>query len=112
MERRIDEERRASRRIAFAYVIPTFHNPTGRVMSEERRRQVLDVAGAHGLPVIEDNAYRDIVLDGPPPPPSLLALAGHRGVIQLSSFSKSLGPGLRLGWLSADAGTVARLEAS
>lgn len=112
MERRIDEERCAGRRIAFVYVIPTFHNPTGRVMSRERRLLLLKVAAAHGLPIIEDNAYRDIVLDGGSPPPSLLALAGHRDVIQLSSFSKCLAPGLRLGWLSADAATVERLEAS
>jgi enduracididine biosynthesis enzyme MppQ len=112
MARRIDEERRAGRRVAFVYVIPTFHNPTGRVMSKERRLHLLEVAAAHELPVIEDNAYRDIVLDGAEPPPSLLSLAGRRGVIQLSSFSKCLAPGLRLGWLSADAATVARLEAS
>jgi enduracididine biosynthesis enzyme MppQ len=112
MERRIDEERRAGRRIAFVYVIPTFHNPTGRVMSRERRLRLLEVASAHRLPIIEDNAYRDIVLDDGAPPPSLLSLAGRRDVIQLSSFSKCLAPGLRLGWLSADAGTVERLEAS
>ena len=112
LQRRIDEQRRAGRRIAFVYVIPTYHNPTGRVMSPERRLQLLEVAGAHQLPIIEDNAYRDIVLDDAPPPPSLLSLAERRQVIQLSSFSKCLAPGLRLGWLSADAGTVERLEAS
>jgi enduracididine biosynthesis enzyme MppQ len=111
MARRVDEERRAGRRVAFAYLIPTFHNPTGRVMSHERRLRLLEVAGAYRLPIVEDNAYRDIVLDEAPPP-SLLSLSGYQGVIQLSSFSKCLAPGLRLGWLSADAGTVERLEAS
>jgi 2-aminoadipate transaminase len=112
MERRIDEQRRAGRRVAFIYLIPTFHNPTGRVMSRERRLRLLEVAGAYQLPIIEDNAYRDIVLDDATPPPSLLSLAERRHVIQLSSFSKCLAPGLRLGWLSADAGTVERLDAS
>src|SRR2546429_2508708 len=111
MERRLDEERRAGRRVAFVYVIPTFHNPTGRVTSRERRLRLREVAAAQRVPVVEDTAYRDIALDEPPPP-SLLALAGQRGVIQLSSFSKCLAPGLRLGWLSADANTVERLEAS
>jgi enduracididine biosynthesis enzyme MppQ len=110
--RRLGEARAAGRRVAFVYVIPTFHNPTGRVMSVERRRRLLEIADAHGLTIVEDNAYRDIVLDGAAPPPSLLSLAGHRGVIQLSSFSKCLAPGLRLGWLSADADTAGRLEAS
>lgn len=111
MERRLHEARRASRRVAFVYVIPTFHNPTGRLMSRERRLRLVEVAHAHGVPIVEDNAYRDITFDGAPPP-SLLALAGQRGVVQLSSFSKCLGPGLRLGWLAADAGTVERLEGS
>jgi 2-aminoadipate transaminase len=112
LQRCIGEERRAGARIAFIYVIPTFHNPTGGLMSRERRRQLLEVTIAHRLPIVEDNAYRDIVLDEAEPPPSLLSLAGGRDVIQLSSFSKCLAPGLRLGWLSADAGTVERLEGS
>ncbi|WP_416520570.1 aminotransferase class I/II-fold pyridoxal phosphate-dependent enzyme [Streptomyces achromogenes] len=88
--------------VAFVYLTPTFHNPTGTVAGEQRRRELLAVAAWHGVPIVEDDAYAELSLDRPAPPPSLAALAGRRGVIRLGSFAKTLGPGLRLGWLEAE----------
>ncbi|MBD0693800.1 hypothetical protein BG452_14100 [Streptomyces sp. CBMA123] len=87
--------------VAFGYLTPTFHNPTGTVAGEPRRRELLAVAARHGVPIVEDDAYAELSLDRTAPPPSLAALAGRQGVIRLGSFAKTLGPGLRLGWLEA-----------
>ncbi|SEC28674.1 aminotransferase class I/II-fold pyridoxal phosphate-dependent enzyme [Streptomyces sp. TLI_105] len=88
--------------VAFVYLTPTFHNPTGTVAGEARRRELLAVAARHGVPIVEDDAYAELGLDRIALPPSLAALAGRRGVIRLGSFAKTLGPGLRLGWLEAE----------
>src|SRR5919108_1483696 len=74
---------------AFLYTIPTFQNPSGRTLSLERRRQVLELARAHGLLVIEDDPYGLVSFDGAPPPP-LYELAGGEGVVHSSSFSKTI----------------------
>ncbi len=104
----IDRERRVGRRIAFLYLIPTFHNPTGRVMTLDRRLAVLAVAAAGDVTIIEDVAYRELGFERPLPS-SLLALSEGGDVIQVASFSKSLAPGLRLGWITTDAGRVQRI---
>lgn len=88
--------------VAFVYLTPTFHNPTGTVAGESRRRELLAVTARHGVPIVEDDAYTELSLDRTAPPPALAALAGRRGVIRLGSFAKTLGPGLRLGWLEAE----------
>jgi len=93
---------------AFAYLIPAFHNPTGLLVPARRRRELLAVAARNGLTVVEDDAYAELSFTGTPEP-SLGELAGYRGVIRLGTFSKTLGPGLRLGWLLADPPLVARL---
>jgi DNA-binding transcriptional MocR family regulator len=82
------------------YTNPTFQNPTGWTMSVKLRREFLALAGRHRVPVIEDDTYRELSLGGPPPP-SLHSLDAQSIVIYLSSFSKTLAPGLRLGWLTA-----------
>ncbi|MFF8367286.1 enduracididine biosynthesis enzyme MppQ [Streptomyces lydicus] len=100
----------AGERIAFLYLTPTHHNPTGRTMPPARRRALLEVAARHDVLIVEDDAYAELSLDeGRTPPPSLAALAGYRGVVRLCSFSKTLGPGLRLGWLLTDRALAARL---
>ncbi|MFI1112866.1 aminotransferase class I/II-fold pyridoxal phosphate-dependent enzyme [Streptomyces physcomitrii] len=86
---------------AFCYLIPTFHNPTGALTPPDRRTEILTIARRHTLLLVEDDAYADLYLDGVPPPPSLAALSGFRDVVQLGTFSKSVAPGLRLGWLAA-----------
>jgi 2-aminoadipate transaminase len=80
------------------YTIPNFQNPTGRITTEERRREILDLARRYGFIILEDDVYRDIAFEGNPPP-SYFALADGCGVLRIGSFSKTLAPGLRLGWV-------------
>jgi 2-aminoadipate transaminase len=89
------------------YLIPTFGNPSGALLSLERRRQVLEMAVRHQTLVVEDDPYGDLYFDAPPPP-SMLALSdsvpGSRDYLaHCGSMSKVLSPGLRLGWLIAPA---------
>ena len=83
----------------FAYLVPSFQNPTGRVMPEARRAALVATAQAARLPLVEDNPYGDLWFDVPPPPP--LAARWPEGVLYLGSFSKVLTPGFRLGYLVA-----------
>lgn len=90
------------------YTIPSFHNPTGVVMSQERRQDLLQVCESSRLPIIEDDVYRELWLDSPPPPP-LKALDQSGLVLYLGSMSKSLSPGLRIGWLVGPEPVIERL---
>jgi 2-aminoadipate transaminase len=83
----------------FAYLLPNYQNPTGRVMGMERRQAVMAAARAAGVPVIEDNPYGDLWFDEPPLP--ALSSLWPEGSIYLGSFSKVLTPGFRLGFLIA-----------
>jgi 2-aminoadipate transaminase len=95
---------------SFVYTIPTFQNPSGRTLSAERRRRVVELAQARGVPVLEDDPYGLVRYEGEPPP-SLHELEGGELVTYASSFSKTVAPGLRVGWFTAPAGLAARLEA-
>jgi DNA-binding transcriptional MocR family regulator len=95
---------------AFLYTIPTFQNPSGRTLSLERRRRVLDLARAHGLLVVEDDPYGLVSFDAEPPP-TLHELAGGEGVVHSSSFSKTIAPGVRVGWFVLPRPLAAELEA-
>jgi 2-aminoadipate transaminase len=92
---------------AFLYTIPTFHNPTGRTVSEVRRLQTLSLARRFGFLIVEDDVYRDLAFEGPVPP-SYYALANGTQVVSIGSFSKTLAPGLRLGWLLGSAEIIER----
>jgi 2-aminoadipate transaminase len=83
----------------FLYVLPNFQNPTGRTMSEARRAALSSAAAELGLPIVEDNPYGDLWFDAPPPLP--LTARNPEGCIYMGSFSKTLAPGLRLGFLVA-----------
>jgi 2-aminoadipate transaminase len=100
----------------FLYTVPDFQNPTGITLSAQRRRELLDVAGEHDLLIVEDVPYRWIRFRGEAPP-MIAALERERNpradalrrVISVYTFSKILAPGLRLGWITADARIVDRL---
>ncbi len=81
------------------YLVPTFNNPTGRSLAAERRPALVELAQEAGLLIIEDDVYRELAYDAPAPP-SLWSLAPPGVVARLGAFSKSLAPGLRLGWLN------------
>ena len=83
---------------AFLYTIPTFQNPSGRTLSLERRRRLAELARAHDLLVLEDDPYGLVRFEGEPLP-SLWELAGGERVVYASSFSKTVAPGLRVGWM-------------
>ena len=83
----------------FLYVLPNFQNPTGNSMSEARRAALSAAAQRLGVPIIEDNPYGDLWFDAPPPP--TLTARNPDGCIYMGSFSKTLAPGLRLGFLVA-----------
>jgi DNA-binding transcriptional MocR family regulator len=97
----------------FLYVLPTFHNPTGLTMSAGQRRQLVELAVERGLVIVEDDPYGLLRVDGEPVTPlhDLLnaAGAGHLAV-HLSSFSKTVAPGLRVGYVVAPPALVARLR--
>jgi len=82
------------------YTVPTFNNPTGISLVSERRSALVSFAQHTGLTVLEDDAYRELWFDAPPPTP-LYNLTPAGPVIRLGSFSKVLAPGLRLGWMLA-----------
>lgn len=80
------------------YTIPNFHNPTGISVSEERRTEIIQMARQHQFMIVEDDVYRDLAFESVIPL-SFLALAEDTEVLSIGSFSKTLAPGLRLGWL-------------
>jgi len=86
--------------VRLIYTIPTYHNPTGAVMPVSRRRELVRLARRHGVPVLEDDALREVRF-GSPLPPALSALDPSGNVLCVGSFSKSLMPAARLGYLVA-----------
>jgi DNA-binding transcriptional MocR family regulator len=95
---------------AFLYLLPTFQNPSGRTLPEDRRRRVVELAAEHDLLVLEDDPYGLVRFEGEAPP-SLHELSG--GVTAYSSsFSKTISPGLRVGWFVLPEALARELEAT
>jgi 2-aminoadipate transaminase len=94
----------------YIYTIPTVQNPSGTIMSEERRAEMLRLSRAHGVPIFEDECYSDLIWDGRRPP-ALYALSNGVGVIHIGSFSKSISPALRVGYMVASWDILARILA-
>ncbi|WP_213451223.1 aminotransferase-like domain-containing protein [Rhizomonospora bruguierae] len=99
LEEAIAAVTRAGRRAKFLYTIPTFQNPAGVTLSEQRRERILDICERAGLLVVEDDPYSQLSFDGDAPAP--LRARRRDGVIYLSTFSKTFAPGLRVGWILA-----------
>jgi len=96
----------------FVYLIPTFGNPSGAMLSLERRRKVLEMAVRHQTLIVEDDPYGDLYFDQAPPP-SIMSLTrevpGSRALVaHCGSLSKVLSPGLRIGWMIGPAELLAK----
>jgi 2-aminoadipate transaminase len=102
----------------FMYVLPNFQNPGGTTLSESRRHELVQLADKFGIPVIEDDPYGQLRFEGAHLPPLVVLDRKNLGrdngysignVIYLSTFSKTLAPGLRLGWIIAPPDVIAKL---
>ncbi|MFC4402396.1 PLP-dependent aminotransferase family protein [Gracilibacillus xinjiangensis] len=93
---------------ALLYTIPTFHNPTGTLMSERRRMELVEACQKASVPIIEDDVYADLWFDCPPPK-ALKANDTQGNVLYIGSVSKTLSPGLRIGWVVGPEPVMERL---
>src|ERR1700732_4487780 len=91
----------------YIYTIPTVQNPTGTILPETRRAELLRLAEQYGVPIFEDDCYADLIWDGKRPP-ALHAMSKNGGVIHIGSFSKFIRPGLGVGVLAAGWGGRSR----
>lgn len=114
----LEEELRSGPK--FLYVLPNFHNPAGTTLPLERRRRIVELASHYGVPILEDDPYGQLRYEGEHQPPLVEidaelhgATAASRpfrgGVIYLSTFSKTLAPGLRVAWVVAPEDVIHRL---
>ena len=94
----------------YIYTIPTVQNPTGTIMPEQRRAELLKLSQDYGVPVFEDDCYADLIWDGKRPP-AIYAMAKNGGVIHIGSFSKSIAPALRVGFIVAPWEMMSRMLA-
>ncbi len=100
--------RASGRTIKMIYTIPSFHNPAGVTQGPQRRAEILDVARANGILLLEDDPYGLLGFDGEPPR-AIRADDDGDGVIYLGSFSKTIASGLRVGWAVAPHGVREKL---
>ncbi len=94
----------------FIYTIPTVQNPTATILDESRRTALLKLADDYGVPVFEDDCYADLVWTGERPP-ALYAMSQSSNVIHIGSFSKSIAPALRVGFIVAPWPILSRMLA-
>jgi 2-aminoadipate transaminase len=94
----------------YIYVIPTVQNPTGTILPLERRNELLKLSEDYGVPIFEDDCYADLIWDGRRPP-ALHAMSRDGRVIHIGSFSKSIAPALRVGYIVARQDILARMLA-
>jgi hypothetical protein len=109
---RLDQLERivAQHRPRIFYTVATFQNPTGATISLERRQALLRLARQHGFTIIEDDLYAPLAFDAPPPP-TIKSLDDGGHVLYLTSFSKALAPGLRMGVMVPPAALYERMLA-
>ena len=95
----------------FYYVVPNFQNPTGITLSQERREAIVHLSQEYDFVIVEDDVYTDIrFIDKAPP--SFYELANGQNALRLGTFSKTLSPGFRIGWMIGDASRVQRFITS
>ena len=105
LEQHIVRLEAAGERLKLVYIIATFNVPTAISLSEERRRRLVALAQDHGFVIVEDNVYADLRYDGDALP-SLYSLDDAGLVLKVDSFSKTLMPALRLGWVTGDPAAI------
>lgn len=93
--------------VKFVYVLPNFHNPAGVTMTLERRLKLVELAAKHGVFIVEDDPYGELRFEGQDISP--LVVLHKENVLYLSTFSKTLSPGIRLGWIVAPSKIIAKL---
>ena len=94
----------------YIYTIPTVQNPTGTILPVERRREMLKLSATYGVPIFEDDCYCDLIWSGKRPP-AIYSMSEHGGVIHIGSFSKSIAPALRVGYIVAPWDVMSRMLA-
>jgi 2-aminoadipate transaminase len=94
----------------YIYTIPTVQNPTGTIMPQARRAELLRLSQQFAVPVFEDDCYADLIWDGNRPP-AIYAMGGNGGVVHIGSFSKSIAPALRVGFIVAPWEMLSRMLA-
>jgi 2-aminoadipate transaminase len=94
--------------LKFAHVIPNAHNPAGCTLSTEKRRRLVELAAEHDFWIFEDDPYRELPFEGEPLE-TMLALDTAGKVIHASSFSKTVSPGVRVGYLAGPEGEIKKL---
>ncbi len=108
LEAALKELKNRGVRPKFIYTIPTVQNPTGTILSAERRETLLKLAEDYGVPVFEDDCYSDLTWSGERPP-ALYAMSRTENVIHIGSFSKSIAPALRVGFIVAPWAILSRI---
>ena len=98
LEKTIGELASKAKRPKLIYTIPVYQNPMGMTLSLDRRKHMLDISHRYGVPILENESYADFRIDGPPLPPSIMSMDDRESVIYVSSYTKLLGCGLRLGF--------------
>jgi 2-aminoadipate transaminase len=106
----LDDLKRRGVRAKYIYTIPTVQNPTGTILPEARRLELLRLAEQHSVPIFEDDCYADLIWSGQRPP-AIFSLSKHGGVIHIGSFSKSIAPALRVGYIVAEWPLLSRMQA-
>jgi DNA-binding transcriptional MocR family regulator len=99
----------ADGRPAAIYLMPTFHNPTGALLAANRRRDLAELVGEHGVPLIEDNALENAPLDDERLPPIAAYAESDAPVLSAGSFSKAAWGGLRVGWVRGPVSMISRM---
>src|SRR3954471_11435446 len=94
--------------LKFAHVIPNAHNPAGCTLSSEKRRRLVELAAAHDFWIFEDDPYRELPFEGEPLE-TMLSLDQAGKVVHASSFSKTVSPGVRVGYLAGPEGEIKKL---
>lgn len=102
------ERYKIQHKASILYTIPSFHNPTGIVMSAERRETLIERSNRMGLPIVEDSAYESLWLNAPAPA-SLKSMDKHGQVLYVGTMSKCVCPGLRIGWIVGSESVIDRL---